>query len=310
MSDKPTLQQLLEIQEHFGLPNPALVEKDWHVVKALATIIAADTKPFRLIFGGGTALCRAYGLIQRMSEDIDLRIVSVDRPSRGQLRKLRKTITDALLKTGFKFDPEKPEYRKTMYEGRYTIYHLPYEPAAEGRGALRPEIQIETAVFPLRRDSVTRPVASFVAEGYARPAEVPAIACASIPETAADKLVGLTRRAGAELAGLRGERDTTLVRHIHDLHATRDQYDPADVANLAREIMTDEAAQRADDFPAYKADPLAETLKAIDGIAASADYAADFATFRRDMVYGGGVDFETAIGTLKGLGEHLRKSAT
>ena len=40
--------------------------------------------------------------------------------------------------------------------------------------------------------------------------------------------------------------------------------------------MTDEAAQRADDFPAYKADPLAETLKAIDGIAASADYAADY----------------------------------
>lgn len=47
--------------------------------------------------------------------------------------------------------------------------------------------------------------------------------------------------------------------------------------------------------------------KAIDGIAASADYAADYATFRRDMVYGGGVDFETAVGTLKELGEYLRK---
>lgn len=308
MNDRPTLQELLEIQQHFGLPSTALVEKDWHVVKALAAIMAADTKPFRLIFGGGTALGRAYGHIQRMSEDIDLRIVGVARPSRGQLRKLRTTITGALLKAGFKFDPEKPEHRKTMYEGRYTIYHLPYEPVAEGSGALRPEILIETAVFPLRRDAVERPVSSFVAEGFSRPPEIPAIACASIPETAADKLVALTRRGGAELAGLRDKRDTTLVRHIHDLHATRTQYDPADVAKLAREIMADEAGTRAEDFPAYKADPLAETLKTIDGIAASADYAADYATFRRDMVYGGGADFETAIKTLKELGEHLRQA--
>ena len=291
MSDKPTLQQLLEIQEHFGLPSTALVEKDWHVVKALAAIMAVNTAPFRLIFGGGTALGRAYGLIQRMSEDIDLRIVGVERPSRGQLRKLRKSITEALLNAGFKFDPDKPEHRRTMYEGRYTIYQLPYEAIAKGSGALRPEIKIETAVFPLRRDAVQRSVSSFIAEGYSQPPEIPSIDCASILETVADKLIALTRRAGAELAGLRDDRDTTLVRHIHDLHAVRGQYDPSEVAKLAREIMTDEAAQRADDFPAYKANPLAETLKAIDGIAASADYAADYATFRRDMVYGGGVDF-------------------
>jgi hypothetical protein len=243
-----------------------------------------------------------------MSEDIDLRIVGVDRPSRGQLRKLRKSITEALLKAGFEFDPEKPEHRKTMYEGRYTIYLIPYKATAEGTGALRPEIMIETAVFPLRRDAVQRSVSSFVAEGYSKPPEIPSIDCASILETVADKLVALTRRAGAELAGLRDQRDTTLVRHIHDLHAVRGQYDPAEVAKLAREIMTDEAARRADDFPAYKADPLAETLKAIDGIAASAEYAADYATFRRDMVYGGGVDFGTAVATLKELGEHLRKT--
>jgi hypothetical protein len=42
LSDRPTLEELLEIQAHFGLPSPALVEKDWHVVKALAAITAAD----------------------------------------------------------------------------------------------------------------------------------------------------------------------------------------------------------------------------------------------------------------------------
>lgn len=306
MNDKPTLQELLEVQEHFKLPSTALVEKDWLVVKALATIMAVDTKPFQLIFGGGTALGRAYGLIQRMSEDIDLRIIGRDRPSRGELKKLRKSITEALLQAGFKFNPEK--HRTTMHEGHYTIYQIPYEAVAEGKGALRPEILIETAVFPLRRPAVERSVSSFVAEGFSRPAEIPKIACASIPETAADKFVGLTRRAGDELAGHREKRDPTLVRHIHDLHAIRAQYDPDDVVRLAREIMADEAAKRARDYPAYRDNPVGETLKTIDGIAASADYAADYATFRRDMVYGSGVDFKTAVVTLKELGGHLRKS--
>jgi hypothetical protein len=178
LRDKPSLQDLLEIQQHFALPSPALVEKDWHVVKALTDIAATDTRPFRLVFGGGTALSRAHGLIRRMSEDIDLRIVGVEKPTRGELRKLRETITKALLDAGFVFDPENPAQRETMYEGRYTLYRLPYKPSAEGEGALRPEIQIETAVFPLRRSSITRPVTSFVAEGAGEPAEIAAIECA------------------------------------------------------------------------------------------------------------------------------------
>ena len=58
MSDKPSLRDLLEAQQHFSLPSPALVEKDWYVVKALAAISTADTLPFRLVFGGGTALSK------------------------------------------------------------------------------------------------------------------------------------------------------------------------------------------------------------------------------------------------------------
>ena len=76
MSDRPSLQDLLEVQHHFALPSPALVEKDWYVVRALAAISLARNAPFRLVFGGGTALSRAHRLIRRMSEDIDLRIVT------------------------------------------------------------------------------------------------------------------------------------------------------------------------------------------------------------------------------------------
>jgi hypothetical protein len=107
------LRELLEVQAYFGLPSPALVEKDFYVVKALAAIAAIETTPLRLVFGGSTALSRAYRLVRRMSEDIDLRIVSDRSPGRGALRRLRDAVTQALLNAGFKFDPEDPGYRES-----------------------------------------------------------------------------------------------------------------------------------------------------------------------------------------------------
>jgi predicted nucleotidyltransferase component of viral defense system len=260
------------------------------------------------VFGGGTALSRAYGLIRRMSEDIDLRVVGVEKPTRGQLRKLRRTITQALLDVGFFFDPENSEHRTTMYEGRYTIYRLPYAPSAQGEGALRPEILIETAVFPLRHAAIDRPVMSFMAEGRGEPAEVAMMECTSVVETAAEKFVALTRRAGAELAGLRDKRDPTLVRHIYDLHVIRDQYDAADVAALARAVMAADADLRREDFPAYEADPIAQTLKSVEGIATDEEYRTAYAVFCRDMVYGDVVpDFNTAGATLRELARNLKQ---
>lgn len=306
MSGRPTLEELLEIQTHFGLPNAALVEKDWYVIKALAAITARDLSPFRLVFGGGTALSRAHALIHRMSEDIDLKIVSDDKPSRNQLGNLRDRITDAMLAVGFTFDPQNPEHRQSMYKNRFVRYRLFFAPIIKGEGALRPEIQVDTLAIQARRPTIERAVRSFIAEGYDRPAEVASIACSAIPESAAEKLVALTRRAGAELAGLREKRDPTLVRHVYDLHVIRDHYDAADVANLAREIMIEDARTYGRDFPAYQTDPLAETLKAIDGIASNSSFAENYASFCRGMVYGEVPEFATAMETLKNLARHLK----
>lgn len=307
MSDRPPLQDLVEVRRQFSLPHEALVEKDWLVVRALAAIVAADKGPFQLVFQGGTALSRAHRVIDRMSEDIDIKIVSEGPPKRSALRRLRESITGELLKAGFKFDPANPEHRKSNYESRYTLYRLPYEPVAAGQGALRPEVQIETSVWAVRRPPVERPVISFIAEAFKRPPEVPAIACAAIVETAAEKFVALTRRAGAELAGVTSERDPTLVRHIYDLHVIRKHYDPKEVAALAREVMQDDARTRGDEFPAYRDNPLAQTLKAVDLIAADAGFAVAYATFRRDMVYGEGPEFAIAVATLKTLADAAEK---
>ena len=187
MLDKPSLQDLLEVQRHFDLPSPVLVEKDWYVVRALAAITTADVKPFRLVFSGGTALSRAHRLTLRMSEDIDLKIVSDAPRSRADLRTLRDNVTKALLNAGFEFDPANAAHRDSGNASRYTIYRLPYTPLVAGEGALRPEIQVETAVWPLRLPSVEQSVTSFWAEAIQQPPEVPSISCVALAETVAEK---------------------------------------------------------------------------------------------------------------------------
>lgn len=305
MSGEPTLGDLVRVAAIFRLPSPALVEKDFYVVRALAAIAAVDAAPLRLVFGGGTALSRAHRVIRRMSEDIDLRIVSDGRPGRGVLRRLRDVITDTLLAADFVFDPGDEAYRKSGNESRYTIYRLPYRPLTAGEGALRPAIQIETAVWPLRRPSIDLPVISFVAEALQRPPEVPVIACASLVETAADKFVALTRRAGAELAGLT-EPDPALVRHLHDLHALRAHCDPREVAALAADIMRADAEAYGNQFPAYRADPPAETMRAVDGLAHSDAYRRRYEEFERLMVYGDVIGYAACLETLRELSRYIR----
>lgn len=308
MNGRPSLEELLEVQEYFKLPSPGLVEKDWYVVQALAAIAGIDTGEFRLIFGGGTALSRAHKLTNRMSEDVDLKIVHPGNPSRGALRKLRGNITAALIGAGFEFDPNNEKYLVSMYKGTYTKYMLPYGPLAQAK-ALRPDVLIEAALNPLRRDAVDKPIRSFVAEAYGRAPELAKFACSSVLETAAEKLVALTWRAGSELAGLRTERDPTLVRHIDDLHQIRSEYDAREVARLAIEIMKVDAAERGNRFPAWAKDPLGETLRAIDGIPKDKVFVEGFTKFQRDMVYGDKPDFNTAMASVNVLRDELKKLA-
>lgn len=61
-------------QEHFGFLRPALIEKDWHILRAMRAVISVDAAPFQLVFAGGTCLARAHKVIRRMSEDVDFKI--------------------------------------------------------------------------------------------------------------------------------------------------------------------------------------------------------------------------------------------
>ena len=114
---------------------------------------------------------------------------------------LRGCVTAALQAAGFTFDPKDPAQTRSRDESSYMVWHLPYSPPAGAGEGLRPTIKVELNFAPLRRPTVTLAVASFVAEAMKRTPEVLALACVGVIETAAEKLVALTRKTAMDLAG-------------------------------------------------------------------------------------------------------------
>jgi hypothetical protein len=304
LSEADTERELREVQAYFRLPSIGLVEKDLYVVRAIATIAQVDAAPFILVFGGGTALARAHKLVKRMSEDVDFKIVPlpgapVSRTKlRQQLGALRDRVTSALQAAGFAVDPTDTSNPRSRNESRYTIWQLPYGSTISGEEGLRPTIQVELTFAPLRLDTVEKPVSSFVAEAFARPPEVAGMSCVNLSETAAEKLVSLTRRTAMERAGLSRDPDPTLVRHIYDLHAMREYIDMDQLTRLVPLIAAADAQEFKNQYPAYAADSAAETQAAIAALRTDPIYRRRYDDFLSAMVYGDPYEFDLALGTV------------
>src|SRR5438309_3338067 len=109
LTDDRKRQVLNQANNKIGLL-PHSIEKDWWVTMALKAIFLTKWKD-NLVFKGGTSLSKAWGLIERFSEDIDL---AMDRQvlgfpdefvSKTQVTKLRKE-TSAFIATEFRQELE------------------------------------------------------------------------------------------------------------------------------------------------------------------------------------------------------------
>lgn len=181
-------REALEAAAGRGLDRPpALLEKDVWVVWALQSLFAA---PFgaHLVFKGGTSLSKAYGLIRRFSEDVDLtydiRALTED-PRAGEpealtdaeAKRLGRKIRDRLL-PGFLADTVKPTLEAAAAEAGLLLevahdaenLYLAYPPATDYPAYVRPRVKLE-----------------FGARATGEPAEALSVACdlaAGFPELA------------------------------------------------------------------------------------------------------------------------------
>jgi predicted nucleotidyltransferase component of viral defense system len=157
------------------------IEKDWWVVQTLSILKHTEIGE-HLVFKGGTSLSKAWDVIERFSEDIDL---AVDRTFFGFEGDLGKNQRTNLRKAANKYISETlfPELEKTFEEVGLkgvkieleeiktsdqdpVIINIYYPALIESPGYIQPRVQIEIGCRSLREPFEDRPIQSIVDSTY------------------------------------------------------------------------------------------------------------------------------------------------
>jgi predicted nucleotidyltransferase component of viral defense system len=291
-----------EIATQKGM-KPFAVEKDWWVSRTLEIIFQMPIAA-HLVFKGGTSLSRAWKLINRFSEDIDLAIDAAFFGFSGDLGKnqrdkLRKTA--GAYTTGAFFEELKDEFKaKGFKELEFVVieakdsdqdprvleiyYPNVIKPDTE---YLLPRVQIEVSCRSLREPFTHRKFGALVDEFYAdkdfaEPLfEVPTV---NAERTFLEKLFLLHEEFHRPADKMRVDR---LSRHLYDVyHLTK--------AGVAEKAINDKALYETIVAHRYKFSRVGEvdynlhnpkTLNPIPPESVIADWEADYAKMKEDMIY-------------------------
>jgi hypothetical protein len=253
-----------EVADRLGA-DKSLVEKDWHVVRAIGVLAALDHGNVAPAFSGGTSLSKGWDLIKRFSEDIDFKVGMVPGASRSKDRARRKAygelVRNALAAAAF--EPigdvvKRDEHR--FFQGDFAFISL-FE---TGRG-MRPHLRIEMSFMDPALPPIVRPVQSLIGRALRHQPEVVAFPCIDPVETAADKLSALAWRVCTRERGSQRD-DPTIIRHLHDLAALSDRIRTSDSFRaLALKAVADDTSRGGGTAPAAARDRFARMVDRLKG---------------------------------------------
>ncbi len=221
-----------QIAEANGMASFA-VEKDWWVVQTLAIIFEMELGA-HLVFKGGTSLSKAWRLIDRFSEDIDLAIDRSFLGFEGELSKNRRT---NLRKKNNKYISEDfyPELKVKFKEKGFVsvgldliketssdqdprIIEIYYPNVMESPGYIQPKVQIEIGCRSLREPFSVQTFSSLVDEHYPEaefaqpPIDIPTV---NPERTFLEKIFLLHEEFQRPKEKIRVNR---LSRHLYDVY--------------------------------------------------------------------------------------------
>lgn len=214
---------------------PFAVEKDWWVSRTLEIIFQMEIAK-HLVFKGGTSLSKAWKLIHRFSEDIDL---AIEREffegyagdiSKTKISKLRKEA--GLYTTGTFFEELQAEFKKRGYEDLQfmvintgdsdqdpRVIEIYYPNVIQATTEyIKPRVQIEVSCRSLREPFTVKSFGSLVDEMYADNQfaaplfEVPTV---NPERTFLEKLFLLHEEFHRPAEKMRVDR---LSRHLYDVY--------------------------------------------------------------------------------------------
>jgi predicted nucleotidyltransferase component of viral defense system len=236
LSNNDKLNIFNQTSERSGLSSSA-IEKDWWVTLSLNIIFSLPYSN-HIIFKGGTSLSKAWNLIERFSEDIDL---VIDRKhlgfegelSKTQVKKLRKAsflfigndfftdINNELIKLGVQ------DYELAVQETKNSdtdplIIELHYKSLTEKNEYLRPRVLIEVGARSLMKPVDNKAIISMVSNEFRelpfaeKEIEIPVV---SPRRTFLEKIFLLHEEFQKETKLIRVAR---MSRHLYDLEKLMD----------------------------------------------------------------------------------------
>ena len=199
----------------------AIVEKDYYTVALLSLLQFPQDEPYKLVFSGGTCLAKVYAKNDRMSEDIDLKLVpaaSAIAKSNSSQKEFRKEFGKKLLKTLTQGGQFHLASEKKKNEYRYQEYLLKYPKKSDPQDYLRPEIKLEITESSLYQPCLEHSISSFYSEVSKNNPEIESLQCVGFETILAEKILSLLRRTAGVERGVTEWEDEMLVRHAYDLH--------------------------------------------------------------------------------------------
>jgi hypothetical protein len=315
ISDDEKRKIYQDISNKIGVP-PQAVEKDVWVTLMLRMVFKSNLAP-HFIFKGGTSLSKAFYLIKRFSEDIDL---GIDRRclgfegdlSKGQIRKLRRashTFVSVKMKEVLKqqldeygvdeslyelvveneqISDQDPETILVNYKTLYDKEEIPY---------LLPRVKIEVSARSLIEPNQPEKIKSWIEEQYPAASFVEEsfdVSTTNPQKTFIEKLILLHEEFEKPKEKIRYLR---MSRHFYDIRQIlNSEYGQAALQNT--ELFESIIAHRKVLTPMKTTNYENLTLHSLNIIPPDdflGSYKSDYKEMQENMIHGESLDFDTLL---------------
>ena len=322
LNNKDKLNIFNQVSEKTGFLSSA-VEKDWWVTLSLNIIFSLPYSN-HIVFKGGTSLSKAWNLIERFSEDIDL---VIDRKhlgfegqlSKTQVKKLRKAscsfignefykdVNDALIKLGVL------DYELVVQETKDTdtdplVIELRYKSLTETSTYLRPRVLIEVGARSLMEPVENKSIISMVSKEFK---ELPfaeteiTIPVVSPKRTFLEKIFLLHEEFQKDTKFIRVER---MSRHLYDLEKLMDS--THGIEALKDTVLYNIIVEHRKNFNAIRGIDYAnhnpESISIIPPEETIKDWEKDYKTMQESMFYGTTINFGKLIERITELNTRIK----
>ncbi len=227
---------------------PSILEKEVMVKDVVLEVAkVGGDQGFQLIFSGGTSLSQGWGIIERISEDVDFRVIAPSFPSKNSKSKalsiLKAELGRALREAGFEINGEIIGRDSNRYIRAAVVYESAFTTDAP---SLRPYIKVELMEVDRPFNIEHREVRDILERHrVGQQLQSQPVPMVSLPNIISDKVISYLRRTAEHKANpeLSYRYDPRLVRHLYDVHSIAST--DSSVVAKAAPIFVDTLAQEA-----------------------------------------------------------------